>query len=192
MTVKWLNYLAAIFWGAMVGLRVRQAFLGDPLAVFLAMQSGLIVYRIMERDKAKREASLGWRITSWASAMLPLAALPDGTQVIQTWASTILAVVGLSLAIWALVNLGRAFGIAPADRGLVTSGPYRWLRHPAYAGEVLSVLGYVLGSVSMGNAVVLLVLAVSLLARIMVEERMIEGYGSYKGVVRWRLIPGIW
>jgi protein-S-isoprenylcysteine O-methyltransferase Ste14 len=103
-----------------------------------------------------------------------------------------LAIAGLALAAWGLLSLGKSFGIAPADRGLVLHGPYQYLRHPVYAGELLAVLGAIAGRWSVWNLAILLVLLLSVLARICWEERALSGYGGYARQVRWRLLPGIW
>lgn len=51
---------------------------------------------------------------------------------------------GLGLAVWARVRIGRNWG-APMSRKddpeLVTTGPYRWVRHPIYSGIILAMIG---------------------------------------------------
>ena len=99
---------------------------------------------------------------------------------------------GLLLTLWALISLGRSFGLAPADRGLVTHGPYRYLRHPMYAGAMLNMLAVVLANLSLPN---LLILALTIgvdVYRITLEERTVTAYADYAGQVRWRLLPWIW
>ncbi len=187
-----MTYIAAILWGGLVGLRMRQALDGDILAILLALQASLVAYRLVERNDAREEAPWGWRIMAWLSAMLPLGLQAGGAALIPSWASYTLGILGLLLALWALWVIGRAFGIAPADRGLIISGPYHWLRHPAYAGEILNALGYVLANARTWNWALMVVMALCLAARIVVEERLIDGYNVYAEGVRWRIIPGIW
>ena len=93
-----------------------------------------------------------------------------------------------------LASLGIAFGIAPAHRGLVTQGPYHWLRHPMYAGELLSLAGGLIGAFGIWNAVVFLLFTATILWRITEEEKILRksGYAAYAGLVKWRLVPGIW
>ena len=61
-----------------------------------------------------------------------------------------LALAGVALRVWAIRILGKLFtfqvGIRP-DHRIVRDGPYRWVRHPAYAGSVMTILG-----VSLSNA----------------------------------------
>lgn len=58
--------------------------------------------------------------------------------------STGIVVAGTLFTIWSLATLGRCFGVFPEARGLVTTGPYRWVRHPVYLGELISGLGILL------------------------------------------------
>jgi protein-S-isoprenylcysteine O-methyltransferase Ste14 len=56
----------------------------------------------------------------------------------------ILLVAGLGLCVWARINLGRNWGMPMTkkdDPELVTSGPYRYVRHPIYSGLLLAIVG---------------------------------------------------
>ncbi len=110
-------------------------------------------------------------------------------------ASDVLLIAGLGFAICSVVVLGRCFGILPDVRGLVTRGPYRWVRHPLYLGELTAVLGIVLGSRHPLWAGVTWVGCVALqLARTGYEERNIRAefpeYAEYAARTK-RLIPGV-
>jgi protein-S-isoprenylcysteine O-methyltransferase Ste14 len=61
----------------------------------------------------------------------------------------ILFAAGLALAVWARIYLGRNWGMPMTQRAepeLVTSGPYRFVRHPIYSGLLLAVLGTALAT----------------------------------------------
>ena len=58
--------------------------------------------------------------------------------------STLLLLGGNALAVLVLVQLGRSFSVMAEARRLVTSGVYRWVRHPLYLAEELAVIGIVL------------------------------------------------
>jgi protein-S-isoprenylcysteine O-methyltransferase Ste14 len=61
----------------------------------------------------------------------------------------ILVFAGLGLAVWARVHLGRNWGMPMTEKDepeLVTSGPYRLVRHPIYSGILLAVLGTALAN----------------------------------------------
>ncbi len=84
------------------------------------------------------------------------------------------------------------------ERGhhVVSSGPYRWVRHPGYAGALLSYLAtpFLLDSWWTLLPVVLTFLVIFIRTRL--EDRFLqeslEGYREYAQQVRWRLIPGVW
>ena len=66
---------------------------------------------------------------------------------------------GLALAVWARIHLGRNWGMPmtqKAEPALVTSGPYRFVRHPIYSGLLLGVLGTALAT----NLIGLIIFAV--------------------------------
>ena len=100
---------------------------------------------------------------------------------------TLVGAGGYLLILWSLVRLGRRFGIAPADRGLVVWGPYRLVRHPMYTGELLLRLALCAGT--SGAPLVFSVLLYIQVLRALREERVIAGYEKYANQVRWRLIP---
>jgi protein-S-isoprenylcysteine O-methyltransferase Ste14 len=107
---------------------------------------------------------------------------------------------GIALRVWAVVTLGRFFRVTVVlqdAHSLVTAGPYRWLRHPAYTGSLLTMVGL---GVGLGNwlALALLTLggAIAYGLRIRVEERALAGrfgadWDAYAGA-RWAVIPFVW
>ena len=88
-----------------------------------------------------------------------------------TMAGTLAGLVGAAFSIWALSYLRRSFGLRAAVRELVTSGPYRWARHPLYAGEIVHILGIAILS-GKPAGLYLFVVAVTLqVVRAKIEER---------------------
>lgn len=85
-----------------------------------------------------------------------------------------------------------------AERGhrLVSDGPYRFLRHPGYAGLLLSSACGAAALGSWWSLVPLVPVAVLFLRRTWVEDRYLRdeltGYAGYAGRVRYRLVPGLW
>jgi protein-S-isoprenylcysteine O-methyltransferase Ste14 len=106
----------------------------------------------------------------------------------------------LAVMIWA-VAVNRFFSSViriQTDRGhqVVTAGPYRFVRHPAYAGVPFLFVG---GSLALGSwltALLSLVMLPWFLRRTAQEDRVLreqlDGYAAYARKVRYRLFPGVW
>lgn len=85
-----------------------------------------------------------------------------------------------------------------ADRGhqVVSSGPYRWMRHPGYAGALFTFLASPVFLDSRLAFIPAVLLAIVLIIRTYLEDRTLQeelaGYCEYARRVRYRLVPGIW
>ena len=113
------------------------------------------------------------------------------------WPAAGLALVTLAaaLSLVSLLTIGKFFGVRPALRDLVTSGPYRLVRHPIYLSYVLADIGYNLQEWNFVTLLLVLIGWASLIYRIRAEERVLSqhaGWPAYEVLVRYRLIPGIW
>jgi protein-S-isoprenylcysteine O-methyltransferase Ste14 len=115
-------------------------------------------------------------------------------------AAMVVLIMGYSLAGWAMVvnPFFSAVVRIQSDRGhrVVSSGPCRYARHPAYVGWIAMTLAsaFVLGSVwaliPSVCAVAVLVVRTALEDRALLEE--LDEYGEYAQRVRYRLLPGVW
>ncbi len=111
-----------------------------------------------------------------------------------------LIVGGYALSSYALIENAFFSGMVriQTDRGhrVVSSGPYRWLRHPGYAGALLAYLATPLLLDSAWTFLPALFLTVTLLIRTGLEDRTLQteldGYRAYASRVRYRLLPGVW
>ena len=173
------------------------AALGSVIAAFeqrsilmtlYAIHNLLLAWFYMRRQPARRYDPIGLWL-GMIAAILPSFIMVDHAP----WYLLLPAITGYGLILWSLVILGRRFGIAPADRGLTCRGPYRYVRHPMYLGELIFRIALVLGS---PNTVVSGILAGIFMFvqcwRIIREEKMIAGYSIYAKCVHWRLVPGLW
>jgi protein-S-isoprenylcysteine O-methyltransferase Ste14 len=106
-----------------------------------------------------------------------------------------LQMIGLTICVLSFLALGRSFGFAAADRGLVRRGPYRFVRHPIYASYFFLQIGYLLQSLSVQNALIIVFICSCNIGRAVVEERLLltsSRYEGYRVRVPWRLMPGVW
>jgi protein-S-isoprenylcysteine O-methyltransferase Ste14 len=112
----------------------------------------------------------------------------------------ILISLGYAFAAWALIE-NRFFSSVvriQVDRGHVVcdSGPYRIVRHPGYAGNILALLGIVLALSSMWTFIPAAVALIIAVIRTVLEDQTLQdelpGYRDYARRVRYRLIPGIY
>lgn len=124
------------------------------------------------------------------------------SHVFPTWLNIlgfILIMLGYAFAGWALVENRFFSGVVriQTDRGHVVcdSGPYRIVRHPGYAGNILPLTGIVLALGSIWTLIPAMVALVIIVIRTTLEDRTLQdelpGYRDYAQRVRYRLIPGV-
>lgn len=107
---------------------------------------------------------------------------------------------GYVIASYALVENRFFSGVVrlQTDRGqhVVSSGPYRWVRHPGYAGALLSYFTIPIFMEAVWAHVPVLIITVLLVVRTGLEDRTLqehlEGYAEYSRRVKYRLVPGLW
>ena len=184
-----MNILGSFCFAFLLIVRLAQMHQSgiDLLGVLLAMQSGLAAFWMIFRKKSSSEVHWSVQLLAWFSAIVPLA-MQTSENARLSW----LSVPGLLMMLWAFWSLGSSFAIAPAARKLVLRGPYRFLRHPMYAGELFSLVGFCIGSPLVWNWIVFLIFALSIGYRISQEERLLKRYAVYAYFVKWRLMPGVW
>lgn len=109
-------------------------------------------------------------------------------------------ILGHALAFWAMVTnkFFSTFVRIQTERGhcVVSDGPYAYVRHPGYAGTILSSIALPISLGSLWALIPAFVGACLFVVRTFREDRTLseelDGYREYSSRVRWRLIPGIW
>jgi protein-S-isoprenylcysteine O-methyltransferase Ste14 len=135
-------------------------------------------------------------IAAYVVLVLAILGLFANRSILARTATTIAAqVISVLLMIWARATFGlRSFhaGADPTEGGLVTWGPYRFLRHPIYSAVLLFSAAAVVSHLTWPNAALLALATVAVAVRITCEEHLLKArypeYEIYAARTR-RLIP---
>ncbi len=187
--------ISALFVLLAVSIGREFAETGHVTGLLLLMSEALVVLLTVVR----RRATVVDR--TWAARMIATISIvgvpfirPTGGGLAPDAATAVLSAVGLLVVITGKLTLGRSFGLMPANRGIVCRGIYRWLRHPIYAGYLITHAAFLVAHPSGWNAAVLVVSDAALLIRSIYEERTLSRdpeYAEYMTRVRWRVAPGM-
>jgi protein-S-isoprenylcysteine O-methyltransferase Ste14 len=133
------------------------------------------------------------RVTTALTAAYSAPAAPDKFGVVLAG----IFVAGVTLRAWAIHELGVRYShrvVRISDGGLISSGPYRVLRHPAYAGMLLANIGFVGYFSSPASVTALTFLVAAVLWRIRIEEDILTESVQYRSFAntRRRILPGVW
>lgn len=118
---------------------------------------------------------------------------------IEVAAACVLAA-GYGLAVWAMLVNPFFSSVAriqdDRDHRVIRAGPYRFIRHPSYAGAVIAALAFPCMLDALASILPSMLLIVALVMRTSWEDQMLReelhGYDRYASETRYRLIPGIW
>ena len=154
----------------------------------------LIWLLLARRPKARDWSPLTVIISLTAGLGSGLISMQPGLAIIPLAVAAPLQCLALLMSVWGKLSLGRSFAILPANRGVVTAGAYRFVRHPIYAGYVTGHVVFLLSNFSIYNFTVYAIITLFQVHRIMREEGILAltpEYREYLGRVRYRLLPGV-
>jgi protein-S-isoprenylcysteine O-methyltransferase Ste14 len=186
--------------------RALSAVEGDSVmpggAHVLAAALSLLVYVLMvgayliRRERAASDSSWLARCVAVCVTFLPFVMplwpgrqLPMATDML----ASVVLVAGLAGCVWSLRHLWTSFSVIPQARTLVSSGPYRWVRHPLYTTEIIVNLGLAIHYGRPYHWAVFLLIIAGQTYRARREERLLcahlDGYAEYRTRTA-ALIPG--
>jgi protein-S-isoprenylcysteine O-methyltransferase Ste14 len=155
----------------------------------------VVVLTIMRRRATFVNRSFAAGLVTIVSVIGPPILRPsDASALAPDVVTTLLSAVGLAIAVVGKASLGRSFGLVPANRGVVVRGPYNLVRHPIYAGYLLTHLAFLAQYPTVWNLSILLVADTALIVRALMEERVLSADAAYQGYcqrVSWHLVPGV-
>jgi protein-S-isoprenylcysteine O-methyltransferase Ste14 len=170
---------------------------GVAASAALLLSEGMVVFFILSRRKTGDVSRRpGQWLLAFAAVIVPLIVQPAGAglALLPLGMGVSLMFIGMILQISAKLTLGRSMGCVPANRGLKLSGPYRLVRHPMYAGYLLTHAAFLAINPTLWNLAVHAIGYALQVPRLLAEARMLRGdsrYLQYAATVRYRLIPGI-
>jgi protein-S-isoprenylcysteine O-methyltransferase Ste14 len=161
----------------------------------LVSESLVVVLTILRRRTRIVDRSVAATLVTAVSLMGPalLRAVP-GAGLVPDALTALVASVGLLIVIAGKIRLGRSFGIVPANRGVVCGGPYEFVRHPIYAGYLLTHIAFACAHPTPRNVSVLILTDLALIFRALYEERLLKADSSYQSYcerVGWHIVPGV-
>ena len=171
------------------GSTANLIYLFDQLLVV-----GFLLFRRPTEDISRNAGD-------WAVAMggtfLPLLVEPTttGISLLPAPVAMFFMLFGTMIHLYAKLILRRSFGVVAANRGVKTSGPYRFVRHPMYSGYVMTQAAFLLTGFNLYNAALIGACWMFLVLRIMAEERILmksPAYQEMAATVKYRLIPGVY
>jgi protein-S-isoprenylcysteine O-methyltransferase Ste14 len=137
-------------------------------------------------------------VLATAAMMIMPALMRPGVLITTGWlakAAIALELIGIALTQVSRIYLGRRFGLLPANRGIVSNGPFRWVRHPIYSGWVVLTIGFLMAYPNGRNFAMFALSIPFLIWRISLEEEHLTEdpeYRAYLEKTPWRLFPGIY
>jgi protein-S-isoprenylcysteine O-methyltransferase Ste14 len=169
---------------------------GHITGLLFIVSEGLVVILTVIRRPARQvdRSAVAQVMTAVSLAGPPLLRVGNAPALVPDLLSAIVLALGTALVIAGKLALGRSFGLVPANRGVVARGPYNVVRHPIYSSYLITHVAFLAAHPTPLNAAILLVADSALVARALIEERVLgddADYQAYCRRVEWHLVPGV-
>jgi protein-S-isoprenylcysteine O-methyltransferase Ste14 len=163
--------------------------------LLLVSESLVVVMTILRRRTGIVDRSAAAAVVTFLSLVGPtMLRVVAGAGLLPDMLTAVVSSVGLLIVIAGKITLGRSFGIVPANRGVVSGGPYEFVRHPIYAGYLLSHAAFACAYPTAWNVSVIVLCDTALIVRALYEEKLLKADGAYQSYcerVGWHIVPGL-
>jgi protein-S-isoprenylcysteine O-methyltransferase Ste14 len=163
--------------------------------LLLASESLVVVLTVIRRPARLVDRSFNAALMTTVSlAGPPLLRANSDAGLTSDVVTAMVSAIGLALVVLGKITLGRSFGVVPANRGVVVTGPYSFVRHPIYTGYLITHVAFLVANPVAWNVAVILIADVALILRALMEERVLSADAEYQGYcqrVGWHLVPGV-
>lgn len=178
--------------------RATQQWLTTPtLTLSLVIIGEVVTLAIYLSARPSRESRVNFTAvisTLAATFFFYFVVLRQGAVLAPLWLTATLQIFAILWQLASKLSLGRSFGLLPANRGIVTRGTYRIVRHPIYFGYLLGHASFLIASFTWYNLWLMCALYFFQVLRIVEEERLLKAdpaYRQYMSQTKYRLLPGI-
>ena len=177
--------------------RLAEGTLNIPRAAAALGQLITIATMVMRRAPERITPNPLWWLLAFVATYGSLfwaTFAPSGRPIVSNTVTNTLSIVSIVVIVYARLSLGRNIGFVPAQRQLVHSGAYRFVRHPIYTGLFLAWISLTLRQFSQTNVLILIALYTLYFIKSLVEESFLRkdsSYATYMSHVRYRYIPRI-
>ena len=189
--------IAALPFAYVLYYNLRVAELTVPRVALLLQLSLLVVTMLIRRAPVRVTTNpLYWLVAFVASyyGFLTVTVSAVGHPLVSSRLTDTLSIVSVLADGYARLTLGRNIGFVPAQRLLVTGGPYRFVRHPIYTALFLAEICVVLENFSRVNLILSLIFLGLFVIKTLMEENFLRqdpAYARYMSDVPYRWIPGL-
>jgi protein-S-isoprenylcysteine O-methyltransferase Ste14 len=186
--------LAAIFLLATAYLIRHYAETGQLSLILMVVFYGLsFICALVRRPAKDQNVRLFSRLFTFAGIALPMVLIPNPTN--DMLIGHLLQLGGIGISIAGLLSLNKSFGLVAANRGIISNGLYRFVRHPLYSSYELSIVGFIINNFGIYNIAIACIHLACQLQRIKYEEDLLgkdPEYRNYTRQTRWRFFPFVY
>jgi protein-S-isoprenylcysteine O-methyltransferase Ste14 len=188
--------VGALFALLSVNLLAEFVKTGHITGLLLLVSEALVVILTLVRRPAQLvdRSLIAAVMTTVSVAAPPMLRASDASSLAPDIVTALASAVGVLLVIVGKLTLGRSFGLVPANRGVVARGPYNVVRHPIYAGYLITHVAFLAAYPGPWNVAIVLIGDSALIVRALMEERVLAtdvAYQAYCRRVGWHLVPGV-